>query len=273
MSHAGADEQRLARTLGSIGRSLVVLSGKGGVGKSTVAAAIAAGCAQQGSRVGLLDSDLHGPSIPKMLGLEHYRAAGQSDSLRPATLCEGRLKVMSVQFLLQSLNDAVIWRGPLKHAIISQFIGYTQWDALDMLIIDSPPGTGDEPLSVVQSAKPHGAIVVTTPQEIATFDVRKSIDFCEKLNLPIAGVVENMSGFVCPRCAERCDIFGSGGGRRLADDYGLPFLGAVPIDPLLVSRADSGKAIMDSAADSATAAALGAIVARIMNPAQAPSSR
>jgi Mrp family chromosome partitioning ATPase len=273
MIHAGADEKRLARTLESIGRSLVVLSGKGGVGKSTVAAAIAAGCAQQGARIGLLDSDLHGPSIPKMLGLEHYRADGQNDSLRPATLLDGRLKVMSVQFLLRSLNDAVIWRGPLKHAIISRFIGCTQWDTLDILIIDSPPGTGDEPLSVVQSLKPDGAIIVTTPQEVATFDVRKSIDFCEKLTLPIAGVVENMSGFVCPRCGAKCDIFGSGGGRRLANDYGLPFLGAVPIDPLLVSRADCGKSIMDSAADSATGAALGAIVARIMNPVQDPSSR
>jgi Mrp family chromosome partitioning ATPase len=152
---------------------------------------------------------------------------------------------MSMQFLLQNHDDSVIWRGPLKHAVISQFIGHTVWGELDFLIIDSPPGTGDEPLSVVQTAKPDGAIIVTTPQEVATFDVRKSIDFCNKLQLPVTGVIENMSGFVCPHCGQVTDIFGSGGGERMAADFGVPFLGSIPIDPLFVSQSDAGLVYID----------------------------
>jgi Mrp family chromosome partitioning ATPase len=241
MSHQGADEQRLVETLSHIGRKYIVLSGKGGVGKSTIAVNLAVGLALRGKKTGLLDSDLHGPSVPKMLGLENFVGAGDETHLQPAERYDGLLKIMSVQFLLQNLNDSVIWRGPLKHAVISQFIGHTVWGTLDFLIIDSPPGTGDEPLSAVQTAKPDGAIIVTTPQEIATFDVRKSIDFCEKLELPIKGVIENMSGFVCVHCGTVTDIFGTGGGKRMADDFGVPFLGSIPIDPLFVSQSDAGR--------------------------------
>ena len=134
-------------------------------------------------------------------------------------------------FLLQNLHDSVIWRGPLKHSVISQFIGHTVWGELDCLFIDSPPGTGDEPLSVVQTAHPDGAIVVTTPQSIATFDVRKSVDFCNKLQLPVLGIVENMSGFICPHCDKETQIFSSGGGKKLSDDLTIPYLGKIPIDP------------------------------------------
>jgi ATPases involved in chromosome partitioning len=241
MSHQGADELRLAETLSHIGRKYVVLSGKGGVGKSTVAVNIAVGLALKGKKTGLLDSDLHGPSVPKMLGLEKFLTKGDETHLTPAEQYDGMLKIMSVQFLLQNLHDAVIWRGPLKHSIISQFIGYTAWGDLDFLIIDSPPGTGDEPLSVIQTAKPDGAIVVTTPQDVATFDVRKSIDFCKQLNLPVTGVIENMSGFVCSHCGQVTNIFGSGGGKRMAEDYGVPFLGSIPIDPRFVIQSDVGK--------------------------------
>jgi ATP-binding protein involved in chromosome partitioning len=249
MSHQGADEQRLTETLSHIGRKYVVLSGKGGVGKSTVAVNLAVGLALRGKKTGLLDSDLHGPSVPKMLGLEKYAAMGDETHLTPAEMYEGRLKVMSVQFLLQNLHDSVIWRGPLKHAVISQFIGHTVWGELDFLIIDSPPGTGDEPLSVIQTAKPDGAIIVTTPQDVATFDVRKSIDFCEKLEIPVTGVIENMSGFVCSHCGKVTNIFGSGGGERMAGDYGVPFLGRIPIDPLFVSQSDAGRVYVDGKND------------------------
>jgi ATP-binding protein involved in chromosome partitioning len=263
MSHQGADEERLAETLSHIGRKYVVLSGKGGVGKSTVAVNLAVGLALKGKKTGLLDSDLHGPSVPKMLGLEKFVSAGDETHLTPAELYNGRLKVMSVQFLLQNLHDSVIWRGPLKHAVISQFIGHTMWGELEFLIIDSPPGTGDEPLSVIQTAKPDGAIIVTTPQDVATFDVRKSIDFCEKLNLPITGVIENMSGFVCSHCGQVTNIFGSGGGKRMADEFGVPFLGNIPIDPLFVLRSDQGKTMIDLDSAGKSMEAIAMIVEKI----------
>jgi Mrp family chromosome partitioning ATPase len=263
MSHQGADEQRLSDTLSQIGKKYVVLSGKGGVGKSTVAVNIAVGLALRGKKTGLLDSDLHGPSVPKMLKLENFTSMGDDTHLTPAELYNGMLKVMSVQFLLHNLNDSVIWRGPLKHAVISQFIGHTVWGELDFLIIDSPPGTGDEPLSVVQTAKPDGAIIVTTPQEVATFDVRKSIDFCEKLKLPVTGVIENMSGFVCTHCGQVTNIFGSGGGEQMALEMGVPFLGRIPIDPQFVLRSDQGKAMIDLDSAGKSIAAIAMIVEKI----------
>lgn len=253
MSHQGADEKRLADTLSVIDKKLVILSGKGGVGKSTVAVNLAVGLALQGKKVGLLDTDLHGPSIPKMLGLEHFLSSGDQTHLEPAVLYNGMLKIMSVQFLLPNLNDSVIWRGPLKHAVISQFIGHTVWGPLEYLIIDSPPGTGDEPLSVVQTSNPDGAIIVTTPQQVATFDVRKSIDFCSKLNLPVIGIIENMSGFICPHCHEETAIFSSGGGKEMADELGISFLGSIPIDPQFVTLSDKGAAMIDSSEKSSEA--------------------
>lgn len=245
MSHQGADERRLSETLSNIKHKYVILSGKGGVGKSTVAVNIAVGLTLKGKKTGLLDTDLHGPSVPKMLGLVSFLSSGDETHLEPAILYDGLLKIMSVQFLLQNLHDSVIWRGPLKHAVISQFIGHTMWGELDYLIIDSPPGTGDEPLSVVQTAKPDGAIIVTTPQEVATFDVRKSIDFCNKLELPVIGVIENMSGFICPHCNKETAIFSTCGGKRMAEELGIAFLGAIPIDPQFVSSSDQGNPMID----------------------------
>jgi ATP-binding protein involved in chromosome partitioning len=260
MSHQGADEKRLEETLSIIKRKYVVLSGKGGVGKSTIAVNLAVGLAMKGKNTGLLDTDLHGPSVPKMLGLEKYIAQGDETHLKPAIHYDGRLKIMSIQFLLGNLHDSVIWRGPLKHSVIAQFIGHTVWGELDYLIIDSPPGTGDEPLSVAQTAQPDGAIVVTTPQEVATFDVRKSIDFCEKLKLRVVGIIENMSGFVCPHCGKETAIFSSGGGKRMAEELGIPFLGAIPIDPKFVVDSDRGKALIASDLGEKSAQAFAAIV-------------
>jgi ATP-binding protein involved in chromosome partitioning len=265
MSHQGADEQRLTETLSTIGRKYVVMSGKGGVGKSTVAVNLAVGLALAGRTVGLLDSDLHGPSVPKMLGLENFAAGGDETHLVPAELYNGKLKVMSVQFLLRNLHDSVIWRGPLKHAVISQFVGHTVWGALDFLIVDSPPGTGDEPLSVIQTAKPDGAIIVTTPQDVATHDVRKSIDFCEKLNLPVIGVIENMSGFACPHCGRETAIFSSGGGKRMALELGIPFMGTIPIDPRFVNQSDAGLAFVDGKNQGPALDAMNSIVTAIVN--------
>jgi len=263
MSHQGADEQRLTETLSSIKKKIVVLSGKGGVGKSTVAVNLAVSCALAGKKTGLLDTDLHGPSIPKMLGLVNYIASGDEKHLEPAVMFDGNLKVMSVQFLLKNLHESVIWRGPLKHAVISQFIGHTVWGELDVLIIDSPPGTGDEPLSAVQTAKPDSAVIVTTPQDVATFDVRKSIDFCNRLELPVAGIIENMSGFICPHCGKETAIFSTGGGEAMARELGLPFLGALPIDPRFVANSDLGKALAHAEPENAGARIIREIAAAI----------
>jgi len=236
-------QQRLAvaRRMCRIKRKVIVLSGKGGVGKSTVAVNVAVAAAQAGLRTGLLDVDVHGPSVPKLLGLEEVRPEAAGGSIVPVEACGGLL-VMSVGFLLQSRDDAVIWRGPMKHGVIRQFLADVEWGDLDLLIVDSPPGTGDEPLSVIQLiGDATGAIVVTTPQEVALADVRKSINFCRQLSLPVLGVIENMSGFVCPGCGEVTDVFGSGGGEKMAGEMSVPFLGKVPMDPRVCDSGDAGQ--------------------------------
>ena len=264
MSHQGADEKRLAETLSKIDKKFVILSGKGGVGKSTLSVNCAVGLALRGKKTGLLDTDLHGPSIPKMLDLYKIPCFGDETHLSPASKYNGNLKIMSVQFLLHNHHDSVIWRGPLKHAIISQFIGHTVWGNLDYLIIDSPPGTGDEPLSVVQTAQPNGAIIVTTPQQVATNDVRKSIDFCYKVGVPIIGIIENMSGFVCPYCKTETAIFSSGGGKRLAEECTIPFLGSIPIDPVFVVQSDAGKVYIETHSEGTVYKALNAIIDKLI---------
>jgi Mrp family chromosome partitioning ATPase len=263
MDNGGEVRRRVEETMAGIGRTLVVLSGKGGVGKSTVAVNLAVGLAMRGKKTGLLDTDLHGPSVPAMLGLENHGATGDGVVVEPAVCCEGRLKVMSVQFMLRNRHDSVIWRGPLKHSVIAQFIGTTAWGTLDYLIVDSPPGTGDEPLSVVRTARPGGAVVVTTPQEVATADVRKSIDFCRKVALPVLGVIENMSGFRCAHCGGVTDIFGAGGGKRMAEEQGVPFLGSIPLDPRFVTLSDRGKVLIEPGENSPALEAITAIVERV----------
>jgi Mrp family chromosome partitioning ATPase/predicted Fe-Mo cluster-binding NifX family protein len=233
-------KERIARRMGEIRHKMIVLSGKGGVGKSTAAACIALGLAARGFKVGLIDTDIHGPSIPKMLGLEGLRATAVDDTISPI-IFSGNLSVMSIAFLLRSTSDAVIWRGPLKMGVIEEFLGNVDWGPLDYLIVDSPPGTGDEPLSVCQAIPDlDGAIIVATPQAIALADVERSITFCRKVNTPVIGLIENMSGFVCPKCGERVDIFKRGGAEYLAEQMAIPFLGRIPIVPEVVEACDSG---------------------------------
>jgi len=223
-----------------IEHKLLVLSGKGGVGKSTVAVNLAVALAAAGKKVGLLDIDIHGPSIPTLLGVEGMPVGGTDKALHPFAIGEN-LRVMSIGFLLRDSDDAVIWRGPMKYNVIKQFLGDVEWGPLDYLVVDSPPGTGDEPLTVAQLiSDADGAIIVTTPQPLALSDVRKCITFCRQLSLPVLGVIENMSGFVCPNCGERTDIFKTGGGEEMAGDMGVPFLGRVPLDPAIVSAGDDG---------------------------------
>ena len=251
-------------SLRRIKHKIVVLSGKGGVGKSTVAVNLAVSLGLAGNKVGLLDVDIHGPSVPKMLHLEDHRLESNGQKLIPAEV--GNIKVVSIGFLLQGTDDAVIWRGPRKAGIIKQFVEEVDWGELDFLIVDCPPGTGDEPLSVIQTlGNADGAVVVTTPQDVALVDVRKSIRFCEQLGLPVLGVIENMSGFVCPHCGEVADIFKSGGGERMAEQMNVPFLGRVPLDPLVVTAGDAGTPYVYTYAKSSAAQAFEPIVAGLAN--------
>ena len=230
--------------------SILVLSGKGGVGKSTVAANIAVALSLQGHSTGLLDTDFHGPTIPKLLGLEGTQlTSSDGKKLDPAEL--GALKVISVDFMLGSRTDPVIWRGPMKMNVIKQLFEDVRWGHLQYMVVDCPPGTGDEPLSVVQLIpEPSGAVIVTTPQEVSLTDVRRSIQFCRALKLPVLGVIENMSGFVCPHCGERTELFGSGGGEKMAGEMDVPFLGRIPIEPEIVESGESGKPFVYHNSDS-----------------------
>ena len=232
-------ETRIKEKLSNIKRKILVMSGKGGVGKSTVAAYTALMLSQKGKRVGLLDVDLHGPSIPRLLNIQGGLEFQERGPLRPYPFSEN-LNVVSMEMVLGDKDTAVIWRGPLKISAIKQFIADIEWGAMDYLIIDAPPGTGDEPLTVVQTIPDAEALIVTTPQEISLADVRKSINFCRQVNLKILGLIENMSGFACPHCSQKVNIFGSGGGSKMAKQLEVPMLGEIPINPEMVDMGDRG---------------------------------
>jgi Mrp family chromosome partitioning ATPase/predicted Fe-Mo cluster-binding NifX family protein len=232
--------QKMNQFLQHVSHKIVVMSGKGGVGKSTVATNLAVFLSNQGHKVGLLDVDVHGPSISGLLGLTGLKLDILGDRIQPYQYNEN-LKVVSIQGLLERPDDPLIWRGPVKIGIIRQFLADVNWGALDFLIIDSPPGTGDEPLTVAQDINGCRAVIVTTPQEIALADVRKSIRFCHKVNMPVLGIIENMSGFVCPDCGKTHDIFKRGGGEKTAAEWNIPFLGRLPIDLAVVAAGDSGQ--------------------------------
>jgi ATP-binding protein involved in chromosome partitioning len=255
------DDRRLNDRMGRIAHKVIVLSGKGGVGKSTVNLAFS--LLRGGKRVGLLDVDIHGPSVPTMLGLEGRTIVTKGTTMLPVEV--GDLRVISIGFLLRSQEDALIWRGPMKMAVIKQFLMDVDWGDLDYLVVDAPPGTGDEPLSVCQLIEnADGAVVVTTPQEVALAAVRKSITFCRKLNLPVLGVVENMSGFACPHCGQSIEIFGVGGGERLANEMKVPFLGRIPIEPEMSLCGDTGLPYLQEHLDTATGKAFAGVIRSIL---------
>jgi Mrp family chromosome partitioning ATPase len=257
-------ESRVHEQLSRIRHKIVVLSGKGGVGKSTVAVNLAVALTQAGHRVGLLDVDIHGPSVPTMLGLQSARPLGDDGALLPIEF-DGGLSVMSIGFLLSSPDDPVVWRGPLKDTVIRQFLGDVEWGRLDYLIVDAPPGTGDEPLSVVQLLDGlDGAVIVTTPQEVAVSDVRRCVRFCSLVDCRVLGLIENMSGLVCPHCGETIDVFRRGGGEELAEATGVPFLGAVPLDPGLVEAGDLGTPFVTAFAESPTGEAFRRAIAPLL---------
>jgi ATP-binding protein involved in chromosome partitioning len=224
---------------GRIQSRILVLSGKGGVGKSTVAVNLAMGFAFEGLRTGLLDVDIHGPSVPKLLGLERETLRSEGHDLLPVEI--GGLKVMSLGFALKA-DEAAIWRGPKKAAVVEQFVRQVQWGELDVLVVDCPPGTGDEHLSILQAlGQVDGAVIVTTPQDLAVLDARKAVTFCRTAGIPILGVIENMSGFTCPSCGTSTAVFNVEGGQRMAKEFRIPFLGALPIDPEVGTAGDAGQ--------------------------------
>jgi ATP-binding protein involved in chromosome partitioning len=258
-----SDEQEVLKMrMGKIKHKIAIISGKGGVGKSTVTVNLAAAFAQKGFKVGVLDADIHGPSVPKLLGVE-----GQLVKYGPtgAFPVDGPLgmKIMSIDFFLPE-QAPTIWRGPLKMRAIRQFLVDIIWGELDFLFIDLPPGTGDEPLSIAQlMPEMDGVVIVTMPTGLSSSVVKKAITFAGKLNMPIIGVVENMSGFVCPHCGKKTEIFQSGGGKKMSEETGVSFLGSIPIDPKISVGADKGQPFVTANKDSAAAKAFTAIVAKV----------
>jgi Mrp family chromosome partitioning ATPase len=245
MARKQQEQQAMIKdNLARIKHKIFVLSGKGGVGKSSVSANLAAVLAKKGYRTGLMDVDVHGPSIAQMLGMKDLLdITPDQQRLVPKQVHEN-LKAVSVQALMQDKDQAIIWRGPAKTGMIQQFVGMVDWGELDFLVIDAPPGTGDEPLTVVQTIPEALGVIVTTPQEVALADIRKSISFCKTVKLKTLGIVENMSGFKCPHCGESIDLFKHGGGERTAKQQGLTFLGAIPFDTGVVMSGDAGVPLM-----------------------------
>ncbi|KQC16162.1 MAG: hypothetical protein APR56_09455 [Methanosaeta sp. SDB] len=256
---------RIQDNLSRIKRKLMVISGKGGVGKTTVAVNLAAALAEDGFTVGLLDADIHGPNTALMLGREGGQIEpGRPGEIKPVQVGD-RLKVLSMAFLLGDPGQAVIWRGPLKMGVIRQFLSDFQWGDLDFLVVDLPPGTGDEPLSVAQLIPDlEGAIIVTTPQKVALLDGRKCVDFTRQIKVPVVGLVENMSGFSCPHCGEKIEIFSFGGGEAAAGELGIPFLGRIPLDPRMVISGDEGQPFVNGHPEAEAARALRQIIHKIV---------
>lgn len=258
-----SEDDDIFKGLNDIKNKIVVLSGKGGVGKSTVAVNTAISLTLKGYKVGLLDIDIHGPSIPTMLGITEYPTIIDEKTILPVK--SNGLEVMSIGLLIKKHDAAIVWRGPMKSKMIEQFLSDVIWGQLDYLIIDSPPGTGDEPLSVCQYIENiNGAIIVTTPQEVSAVDVRKSISFCQQLEIPILGIIENMSGFICPDCGKVTNIFNIGGGKKIAEQYRVPFAGCIPIEPNIGEACDEGIPYIKKYANSKTAMIFNEIISSII---------
>ncbi|GAG59586.1 unnamed protein product, partial [marine sediment metagenome] len=244
---------------------IVILSGKGGVGKTTVATNLAASFAKRGKSTGILDVDIYGPNVPKLLGLEGQRPAVDDEFIEPI-IGPLDMKVMSMGFLLRKDDDAVAWRGPLVAKAISQFLANVRWGDLDILVVDLPPGTGDEILSILQSIPDiDGVVIVSTPQEVAVLDARRAIQLVEKMGVPILGIVENMSEFVCPKCGESYKIFGEGAAKKASEEYGIEHLGTLPLDPRVITLSDKGTPFVIEEPDSKVANAFSELVDKLVN--------
>ncbi|MFW8601758.1 P-loop NTPase [Desulfobacterota bacterium M19] len=268
-------ENEIKVSLGKIAHKILVMSGKGGVGKSTVSTNLALGLANRGFKVGLMDVDLHGPDVCRMLNLnENLKDASMDQGALVPTMRVGdNLKVISLEYMMEDRDDPIIWRGPLKIQAIRQFIADMDWGELDYLIIDAPPGTGDEPLTIADTIKDAQALVVTTPQDVALADVRKSINFCNHVKMKIIGLVENMSGLICPHCNNVVEVFKSGGGERTARDFDINFMGRIPMDPRVVIGGDEGSPYLTSTSDSPAVKAFGALIDNVVkNTPAAPVS-
>lgn len=255
-------DQLIDSALSKIKYKIFVMSGKGGVGKSSVAVNIAAALAAAGYKVGLMDVDIHGPSVPKLLGLKGQVEGGPGKTINPKQFNEN-LSVISMDSLLTDQNQAVLWRGPMKHSAIRQFIADVNWGELDFLVIDSPPGTGDEHMTVLKTIPDALCVIITTPQEISLADVRKAVNFLQYAQANILGVVENMSGLICPHCGESISLFKEGGGKDLAEHYGLEFLGKVPLDPVTVVAGDLGTPVVLLDEDSPAKRALKSVADKV----------
>lgn len=264
------EKAQLKQRLSRIRHTIMVMSGKGGVGKSTVTANLAASLSLEGYRVGILDGDIHGPNIPKILGVEGQQLLGSDEGgINPIEAAEN-LKVVSVGSILENPDQPIIWRGPMKHSIMRHFLKDVNWGDLDFLVVDLPPGTGDEPLSIAQIIKEaHAgsspfAIVVTTPQDVALLDSRKSVKFSRVLELQLLGIIENMSGMACPHCGKPIDLFKKGGGELAAQELKVSFLGAIPMDPAIVQDTDNGTPFILGKDDSAAKTAFRNIVKEVL---------
>jgi Mrp family chromosome partitioning ATPase len=255
-------DDSIAASLANIEHKLLVMSGKGGVGKSSVSAGLAIRLAAAGHRVGLLDVDIHGPSLAGIMGVKGLMDVTEDKKVCPIKV-QDNLKVVSMQSLMRDSDQAVIWRGPAKTGVIRQFIGDVQWDALDFLIIDAPPGTGDEPLSVAQTIPEAKAVIVTTPQDVALSDVRKSINFCRVIQMDVIGLIENMGPFACPCCGESLSLFKSGGGQATAEKMQVPFLGTLPFDAKVVQACDAGQPMRLQSDASQFISALDGVVSKL----------
>jgi ATP-binding protein involved in chromosome partitioning len=262
MSHSLVPPE-VAENMKGVKHKIVILSGKGGVGKTTVATNLAIAFAQRGKASGILDVDIYGPNVPKLLGLEGQHPMAEGDFINPI-LGPLDVKVMSMAFLLRKGDDAVAWRGPLVAKAINQFLSNVKWGDLDVLVVDLPPGTGDEILSILQSI-PHidGVVIVSTPQEVAVMDARRAIQLVEKMGVPILGIVENMSEFICPKCGEAYKIFGEGAAKRAAEEYGIEHLGTLPLDPRVITLSDNGTPFVIEDPDSNAAKSFNILVNRL----------
>jgi len=257
-------EQRVTQNMDRIPHKILVMSGKGGVGKTTVSVNLAFALADLGLEVGLLDVDLHGPNVALMAGVEGRQADVVNDRLS-AVMATPKVRVLSIAFFLPHPDAPVAWRGPRKSGAIRQLLAEGDWDGVDVLVVDCPPGTGDEPMSVAQLIPAaDGAIVVTSPQDVSLLDSRKCVGFVDQIGLKMLGILENLSGFVCPSCGERVDLFKTGGGERAAKELDVPFLGRVPLSAAMVEAGDSGKPLVTSHPEDAAAIAIGEVAHKLM---------